>query len=108
MDREQIRQKYVEITSQIENSFAGYDVPADVQHFYLLCKLIALGSFERFIRCYGRFPIDADFAAVGKSDLLQMGHLSDFERDVCAIWERHLQDLERQDQSRPGTFLPGR
>ncbi len=91
---EEIRGNYLKVISRIEADWGEYDVPPDVQNYYLLSELIALGNFDSFISRYGRIPIDPDFAGVGKSEFLGLGDLSNFEIEACELWNQFVSKIE--------------
>ena len=88
MNNYEIQRTYLKLTSFIENKWADCHVPPDVQNYYLLAELIATGKFELFLEKYGALPIDADFAEIGKSEYLGQGTLTNFEAEVCELWNK--------------------
>lgn len=85
MDREEITQDYMRLQERIAEEYQDRDVPQSVQSYYLLCELLACGSLKDFIRTYGHHPIEPKSASAGKQ-LLNLGHLSEFEFAVVDIF----------------------
>lgn len=100
MNREAIRIHYQKLVEQIADQYSHYDVPPDVQHYYLLCEILSLACFDKFIDRYGAQPIDIDFAQIGKEDYLNLGPIDKFEREVCELWIKHLSRMKRTDHLR--------
>ena len=100
MTRESIRLHYQTLVEQISEQYSHYDVPPDVQHYYLLCELLTLACFEKFVNRYGMQPIDIDFAQIGKDEYLNLGKLDPFEREVCELWAKNLSQLDKRNNLR--------
>ena len=92
--------QYEQYMVRIEEMFDGVDVPRDVMEFYLLCSLIACGSFKLFNQRFNGIPIDKDFASVGKSEWLGAGELNQFEVEAATLWNRYLTELHRHADQR--------
>lgn len=104
MSEFEIVNKYERLTNVIEDKFSGSEIPLDVQMFYLIVSLISLQSFKRFYQRYGAIPIDPDFAEAGKVEWLNLGPLTNFERESCTLWNRHVKEIN--DNYKPKHLAP--
>ena len=86
--RESIQAYYRIHAEALSEEYSYQEVPADIQHYFLLAELISIGSLEIFQDQYGPIPIDDKFALAGKNKYFKANDqkLTEFEIQVCDMW----------------------